>query len=309
MTLPDQYSQHGHSARQRARAERAFRVPSLVPASEHFRRYGAYDVHLDLHEPAGEAQGHALLIHGAGANGRLLAPFAAPLLARGLRVLAPDLPGYGITRGDSSRTRYHEWIEILTEIARELLAHGPLVLFGLSVGGLTALRVAQKVPEIRAVVATTLIELGDPAVFDRVARSRALGMIARWTFHHLPWLSDRLALPLSWLAPLERMTSDRELGALLRSDALLGARRVPLRFMRSLHEYRPERTDYDLPCPLLLVHPGADRWTPLALSLRVFDTMRSEKELVVLSGGAHAPLESPAFAELCAAVEGFLAKS
>ena len=306
MQTPLDYSADRASQRAFERATRIFELAPAPTPRESFRRVLEYDVHVDEHLPRGPARGTVLMIHGAGAHGRMLAPFAAPLCARGLRVLAPDLPGYGLTRGNFARTEYDEWIAIAAQLARDAASDGPVLLFGLSVGGLTALRAAQRAPEVGGVIATTLLDLGDPGIFDRVAKYALLGRIARFAFRRAPALSDRVSLPLAWVAPLSAMTSDRALARELIRDPLLGRRRVAMRFFRSLHGHRDPRTDFDLPCPVLLVHPGADHWTPLELSLPVFERIGSDKTLVRLSGGAHAPLEPQAFAELDAAIGAFL---
>jgi alpha-beta hydrolase superfamily lysophospholipase len=304
--LPESYAVHAPSLSAQQRAERIFAVKAGRPPREHFQRFRGYSLHIDEHLPEGRPVGTVLLVHGAGANGRLLAPFAAPFVARDLRVLAPDLPGYGITTGDVAHTSYAEWIALIVELARDAQRQGPVLLFGLSAGGLTVLRAAQELEDVVGVIATTLIDLTDPECFDRAARARWLGRLARLLFRYAPGLSDRLALPLSWLVPLSALTSDRELAQILARDPLLGARRISLRFMRSLHTYATDRADCDLSCPLLLVHPGADLWTPLALSLALFTRVRSPKRLVELSSGSHAPLEPAAFAELTLAIDDFL---
>jgi pimeloyl-ACP methyl ester carboxylesterase len=70
--------------------------------------------------------------------------------------------------------------------------------------------------------------------------------------------------------------------------------------------FAPSPDDAALRCPLLLAHPGADRWTPLALSRPLFDALQGDKRLVMLSGGEHAPLEAPAFQELSRALREFV---
>lgn len=271
---------------------------------ESFRTFRNQQVHIDLHAPARTARGTVILVHGAGGHGRLLAPFAAPFVAQGFAVCAPDLPGYGLTRGP--RTVDHaSWIELVTELANELGSTGPVFLFGLSLGGITALRAAQRARCVAGVIATTLIDPHCAATFDRCARSAWLGRLARWLFRVAPTGVDALSVPLRWVTPLEKMTTDAALARLLNADALLGARRIPFGFWRSLHSAE-SASCFDLPCPLLLVHPGADVWTPLDLSRPVFDAVQSPKQLVVLSNGAHAPLEQPAYAELCAALVGFV---
>jgi alpha-beta hydrolase superfamily lysophospholipase len=102
------------------------------------------------------------------------------------------------------------------------------------------------------------------------------------------------------------MTTDPALARALCRDPLIGRRRVPTRFFRSMTTYTAPRPDYALPCPLLFVHPGADTWTPVAASMPVYERVPTPKECVVLTNGAHAPLESPAYGELSRAVASFL---
>jgi alpha-beta hydrolase superfamily lysophospholipase len=104
------------------------------------------------------------------------------------------------------------------------------------------------------------------------------------------------------------MTSDPELRRWFQRDPLIGAKIVNGRFFRTLHQYVPPRDDFDLPCPLLLVHPGADSWTPVALSMPVFNLISSDKSLRILSNGSHMPAESPAWIELKDEVGLFLQK-
>lgn len=274
---------------------------------ESARPFRGHTVHIDRHKPVGAFRGTVVLIHGAGGHGRLLAPFALPCVAEGFVVIAPDLPGYGLTRVRAGAIpSYAEWIELLIELVQEAATHGPVVLFGLSVGGLTACRVAERACAVNGVIATTLVELADPDTFDQLASTRALGRLARFGFRWLGGLLDRLALPLWLLTPLETLTTDPALRKALLSDPLLGRRRVPLGFFRSLHEYVPSSRGPQLPCPLLVVHPGADAWTPTAMTRAVFDRLGGDKKMVELENGAHAPLESPAFAALGNEVRSFL---
>lgn len=304
MRQPDSYQQHRFTALQTARAAQAFGVRLERPPRESFVRVGPYDIHVDQHEPAGEPRGTVLLVHGAGGHGRLLSAFAAPFVASGWRVLAPDLPLYGLTRVHSSKVRYADWVELVAQLASQ--QKGPVVLCGLSVGGITALRAAQRCKAVTGVVATTLLDLSVAETFDACARTPWLGRCARLLFRWQPDVLLRVRLPLGWLTPIAALTSDPQLARLLCEDPLLGKLRVELGFLTSLHTYRSPNDHYDLHCPLLFVHPGCDQWTPTALSMPVYEAVRSEKQLRLLSNGAHAPLERPAYQEFGVAVQTFL---
>ncbi|QIQ85827.1 alpha/beta hydrolase [Erythrobacter sp.] len=292
-------------AEYRAILARAFGLAFPCEPDERFREMRGHRVRYDLWESVGETQGTLVLVHGGGGNGRVLAPAALPALAAGWRVVAPDLPGYGLTApAPGFDWDIAEWPRVVADFARA--EPGPVVLMGLSLGGMVAALAAEAEQRVAGVIATTLVDPSDPAIFDRIARWRWLGRASRVAFRLAPGLVDRLRLPLALATPLAAMTSDPELARWFARDPLIGRRRIPARFFRSIHEAAPARR---LSCPLLLVHPGADAWTPTALSLPAFEPLRApDKRLVELTNGAHLPLEQPAFAELGAAVRSFLHK-
>ena len=261
-------------------------------------------VRMDTWLPTGEPRGTLILVHGGGGHGRVLAPFAIPAVAHGWRVLAPDLPGYGLTEpAPSFDWAYAEWPAIIADLADA--SDGPVVLMGLSLGGMTAVAAAQIARSVDGVIATTLIDAAEPELFIHAARWPWLGRLTLFAISHLPWLVDRLWMPLSLATPLAAMSSRPRMQQYFCRDELLGGRWVAAKFFRKVHQFRlPEG---DLPCPLTLVHPGADNWTPLELSLPAFERINApDKRLVNLSNGAHLPVEQPAFDELAEAVTAAL---
>ncbi|WP_394828911.1 alpha/beta hydrolase [Pendulispora albinea] len=294
----------------RARVASAFGIGFHRAPVEAWHPWRGHHVHVDDWSPEGPARGTVILVHGAGGHGRLLAPFALPALDAGFAVRAPDLPGYGLTRvPHGTRLDYATWVDLIADLAREASSLGPVVLAGLSVGGVTALWAAQKAPTVAGVLATTLIDLRDRDTFVRAARAPWLGHLALAAFRFAPHLAGALALPMTWFTPIETLTTDPTLSRALCNDPLIGRRRVPVHFFRSLHTYAPPRHDFALPCPLLLIHPGADTWTPVAMSMPIYERIPTSKELIVLSNGAHAPLESPAYSELSSAMAQFLERA
>src|SRR5947209_10774178 len=113
--------------------------PASAPTEE-WLTVGRFSVHLDcMRRP--EAAATLVLVHGAGGNGRLLAPYAAFASAAGYETIAPDLPGYGLTQGpDKGAIRYQDWRDVLAAVleAQARRTTAPIVIFGLSMGGLLA---------------------------------------------------------------------------------------------------------------------------------------------------------------------------
>ena len=263
-----------------------------------------HDLHIDDWTARGgsQAAGTVVMVHGGGGNGRVLAPFADRIAAMGWDVVAPDLPGFGLTRpAPGWRGDYAEWPTILAEIASGM--DGPVVLMGLSMGGLTAAYAAAQAPNVAGVIATTLLDLSDPGTFVRAARNRALGAVSLASARATPFAMDRLSLPLDLAAPLHLMSADPEMTRYFRTDPLLGRRWVPLRLWRTAHR---TRADLGLPCELLLLHPGADDWTPPEASRPTFDRIAGPKRWHLLDHGSHLPVEPEAFGPMMAQVEAFL---
>ncbi len=272
-----------------------FGIDLSMEPTERWIDVRGHHLRVDEWHPQTPSKGTLVLVHGGGGNGRILAPFAEPAAALGWKVVAPDLPGYGLTKtARSFKWDYAEWPAVVAEIVRS--EDDPTALMGLSMGGMTAVLAAQIARTVRGVIATTLLDASDPKAFASAARWTWLGHISVLAMNTVPWIFDRLVLPLSLVAPFKAMSSNRRMQRYFAKDHLIGASWKPVRFLRTLHQYPV--SSYTLNCPLVLIHPGRDEWTPLELSLETFDKIESRKRLVELSNGAHLPLEQPAYDEL-----------
>ena len=109
-------------------AERAGLAPE-AEAEEQEALVRGHRLHLDHWRPAATPRGTVILVHGGGGNGRVLAPFARLATEAGWEAVAPDLPGYGLTRPAADfRGDYGEWPAVVAELAARM--PGPVVLAG-----------------------------------------------------------------------------------------------------------------------------------------------------------------------------------
>jgi pimeloyl-ACP methyl ester carboxylesterase len=275
------------------------------PSRERWRKIRGHKIHLDEWDSEGPTRGTLILVHGAGGNGRILAPFGESAAKFGWRVLAPDLPGYGLTQpSEQFQWDYEEWFTVIAELAES--CDGPVVLMGLSLGGMTAVLAAQASKKVSGVIATTLLDLGDPITFVRSARWNWLGVVTLLGIRFIPWIIDRASMPLWLIAPMTKMSGNDSMRRYFNKDRLLGRLWVSSRFFRTIHAQKLTR--FHLHCPLLLIHPGADDWTPTELSLAAFEVIEGSKRVFEMTNGSHLPLEQPAFSELQIEVVGFLSE-
>ena len=281
-------------------------ITMSIEPHEEWMRVRGHHLHVDVWTPEQEPLGTIILVHGGGGHGRVLAPFADALVRRGWRVLSPDLPGYGLTRSSKETNwDYAEWPAVIAELADS--QSGPCGLAGFSVGGMTAVFAAEHATRRLPVVATTLLDVTNPTLFAKAARWRAVGQLSLLGFRLLPWLLDRLKLPLSVAAPLGKMSANASLDAYFRTDRLLGRRWVSVRFFRTLHRFELSSPAFDF--PVLLAHPGEDAWTPASWSTDwLARSSITDKEVVVTRTGSHLPVEKESFDTIMESAHGFFTR-
>ncbi len=130
-------------------------------------------VHLDRLDIK-DAPLKVIVLHGGGGNGRLLSAFGAIVSGLGHSYVAPDLPGFGLTKpGPEYDPHYRSWVALSADlIDHELARDGlPVVTFGGSLGGMLAYNAAAVSGEVRGVIATTLADPRNRDARDALARS------------------------------------------------------------------------------------------------------------------------------------------
>ena len=278
-----------------------------TPAEEWWS-WNGLDVHLDrLACP--DAKLKVIVLHGAGAYGRVMAPAAVLARKHGFETVSPDLPGYGLTAVPRERFTYPLWVDCVSAlIDAELRRDGrPVVLFGVSLGGLLAYQAAARSKKVIGLAATTLADPREPAVRHGFARTKLLGSAGLALLDALAPLTDGLPLPMRYVSKMNRISNDPELSRLCETDRLGGGSWVPARFLRTLMSTAPDvEPEAFTVCPVLLAHPGVDRMTEISHSRRFFDRLAAPKRMVVLEGASHMPTEHPGVDQLEAAVLDFV---
>lgn len=269
-------------------------------------------IHLDCYRRP-EAPVKVILFHGVGTNGRQMSTIlGAPLARRGIETIAVDMPGYGMTQmgGQRRRVRYDDWVQIGSDLidAERAKDARPIVLYGLSAGGMETYHVAALNRQVKGIVGMTFLDQREQQVRDETALNllmSRLGIPLARLMAATPLAG--MAMPMALASKMHALVNDKAaLKACLADNTSAGAW-VTMRFLVSYAEYAPaiEPEAFDV-CPVLLTQPAQDRWTPLHLSeLFLRRIRRVPVTTVMLENAGHYPLEQPGLDQMVEAVHRF----
>jgi hypothetical protein len=95
---------------------------------------------------------------------------------------------------------------------------------------------------------------------------------------HLPGSLEGLPIPMHLAINMRSVSNDPKLSKVIATDPRSGGSAMPAGFLRTFLSSEPL---LDV-CPVLLTHPGDDRWTDIAISRPFFDRLKVPKQLVTL---------------------------
>lgn len=259
----------------------------MNPSRETFRTADGVDLVLHRWSPENEddprsQRGTCVLVHGYAEHALRYAPFAQALLAVGIGVLGMDLRGHGASPGVRADVPSFEALAgdvaaLLTQAKRERPAL-PVVLFGHSLGGAVALRVAlDRQAELACLV------LSAPFLRPTDPPSPLLLGVASVLARLFP------TIPVQ---PLDAglVSRDPAMVAAYRSDPQVYNGRVRARMGHEMVRAGPKLLARapSLSLPLLVIHGDADGLADVAASRELAAAVASKDvSLDVVEGGYH----------------------
>ncbi|MEU1210128.1 alpha/beta fold hydrolase [Nocardia sp. NPDC005825] len=281
---------------------------------EEFWDWRGNAVHLDRYaNPSAPAK--VVLHHGVGTNGRQMSLIlGAPLARRGFETVALDNLGYGLTRVRPGFTpTYEDWVELVVDFLayEQSRDDRPIVLYGLSAGGMLTYHVAARAPKgtLRGIVGMTFLDQRIRQVRDETAHDIVTSRLG------FPLLSlaartpaGRLRYPMTLASKMSALVNDPQALRAMTRDATSAGNWVSMRFLASYGGYAPavEPEDFDA-CPVLLTQPARDPWSPVHLSELVLSRItRVPVSTVMLEDAGHYPIEEPGLRQMHDAIADFV---
>jgi pimeloyl-ACP methyl ester carboxylesterase len=292
--------------------ERLRLTDETAPAEE-FWQWRGNRIHLDRYANP-DAPAKIVQHHGVGTNGRQMSLIVgAPLARRGFETVALDNLGYGLSQLKPGRVpTYDDWVDLVVDfLAYEQSRDArPIVLYGLSAGGMLTYHVAAKAPRgtLRGIVGMTFLDQRNQKVRDDTSHDKLtsrLGAPLTGALAHTR--AARIPIPMTVASKMSALVNDQAALKVMTRDRTSGGNWVPIRFLASYMNYVPavEPENFDA-CPILLTQPAEDRWSPLELSQPVLSRItRVPVETVMLTNAGHYPIEEPGLQQMQDAIAEF----
>lgn len=207
----------------------------------------------------GDRAAGIVLVHGFTGTPYEVRYLGEALARAGFAVSAPLLPGHGTTVDDLDRTTWQDWVahvdRACTELGRRCAS---VAIAGQSLGGLLALYLAARRPDLRA-VASLAAPLWLGGLSGRIARSTQRGLLRG--VRRLPKLGgpDVRDPRVKAENPCYRSIPTRALGHLLA-------------FMRITDDALPQ-----IAAPVLVLHAQRDHTAPVACAARIAARARARR--------------------------------
>ncbi|WP_119396308.1 alpha/beta hydrolase [Salinibius halmophilus] len=301
------YSQHNDWQKLQPFLPEQGQLQSEIMPHESMQTLAGFNVHLDSYLPKTPSKVTVILLHGVGGNGRLLSFLAVPLLRAGIKVICPDLPGYGYSE-TKRPVVYQDWINVGCELANQTLKDEEQVfVFGLSTGGMLAYNIACHVPKLSGLLVTNILDNRLQVVRDYSAKNKLQSRFGIPLLSALPKPIQRVKLPVRWLCNMNALVNDQNILKLLLADRRAAGGKVSLEFLLSMIAQKPLLEPEDFKAmPACLLHPDEDEWTPTHISELFFDRIASPTNKYLLTKAGHFPIEQPGYDQLVDAMLSFV---
>ena len=278
-----------------------FRINSEFFPKENYIVWEGKTIHLDHYMPnQDEKKIKLILVHGGGANGRLMFPIGIALMKLGYECIVPDLPGFGLSE-ENCPTSYSDWVDLVQHLIEvEFDKDGKkIVLCGISLGGMLCYHAACSNKKVVGMMVSSLADTSLKAVQKQLSRNFLFGPLAINLLNVFKETLDSIRIPIKYTTKMWAMANNRSFVEKLKKDKIGSGGKVYLKFLRTLMEYRPNVEPEDFKsCEILLFQPEMDYIIPWRFSAFFYNRLNCAKKVIFLEGCGHIPMEEPGINQL-----------
>lgn len=274
--------------------------------------WNGHKIHIDRFKND-TATAKLILLHGVGTNGRQMSLIVGgPLWKRGYETIALDMPGYGMTEVNPKRpVTYADWVQIVSDyvdVERKRDTR-PIILYGLSAGGMQTYHVAALNKNVAGIIGMTFLDQRVQVVRDQTAYNLFMSRVGVPAAQVCAWIPGLRAMkmPMRMTSKMYTLVNNKDALRVFFADKTSAGNWMSMRFLADYMTYAPAIEPQDFTrCPVLLTQPAKDRWTPRELSQPFIEKLTHVRvQEVSLENAGHYPIEQPGLKQLENAIAQF----
>ncbi|HVN56468.1 MAG TPA: alpha/beta hydrolase [Anaerolineaceae bacterium] len=238
--------------------------------------------YLDISPQQKEA---VLLLHGLGATGASWQLQIEALQTAGMRIIAPDLPGFGNSKYNSPTWSIRGVADILAQMMKNLVDQ-PVAVVGISMGGVIALQMGIDHPALvdRLVLVNTFARFRPDSIKGWLYfLHRAVLVSARGVAAQAPYVAKRI-----FPDPGQEMLRYILVDQILKSDP-----RVYRSAMRSLALFDSTRRLTSIKKAVLVISGECDTTIPVKIQRQLVERIPKARQVVIPQGGHAVIVDQP----------------
>ncbi|MCO5232311.1 MAG: alpha/beta fold hydrolase [Chitinophagales bacterium] len=280
-----------------------FQIKENHLPEEDFWNWKGNEIHLDRYRNP-KAKYRIFMHHGVGTNGRQLNMILGHLLAEnGYEVVAIDNLGYGMTIVNQKDITYTDWVHCFADFVNEETGKDPkkVVLYGLSAGGMLCYNAAYFMHQVDGIIGMCFLKNDDKTVGKETAKFGWANGVVLPAMKALSIIGlKRFPIPMKAVSKMNTLVNDNKALKVFMKDKTSAGANVQMQFLYEYMSYSPiPATEFDK-CPIILMQPEKDRWTPLYLSEISMQGIKAPYTVKILEDGSHFPIEVKALRQLLA---------
>lgn len=247
-------------------------------------------IHLDIYDNETPLDKTMIFIHGTSMYSRFYAEWCYVLFQKGFRIVAPDLPGHGMSEGKRGHFTMEKFTKTIYDVVTYVLEKygGKIAVMGSSLGGITALYCAAFDPRLTGVICHNAAIFNENA-YKKIIKLTGILKILAPLIPFLAKIAPALKLSVFLYLDFKKLAKSSFVDRLdyVLNDKLLSYK-YTLTALRTQMKEPLARPIESIKAPIMIINGDEDYLFSVEYMRKIYDRLNcKDKQLEILKSASH----------------------
>ena len=247
-------------------------------------------IHLDIYDNETSIDKTIIFVHGTSVYSRFYVEWCYNLFQKGFRIVAPDLPGHGMSEGKRGHFTMEKFTKTIYDVVTHILEkyRGEVVVMGSSLGGITALYSAARDPRLKGAICHNAAIFNEGA-YKKIIKLTGILKILAPVIPYLAKIAPTLKLSVFLYLDFNKLAKSSFIDRLdyILKDKLLSYK-YSLTALRAQMKEPLARPIESIETPIMIINGDEDYLFSVEYMREIYDRLTSRnKQLEILKGTSH----------------------